>query len=613
MNAFLKKIMNLISYQENTDREIFFLRENDYDRKAAMQATQKESSNKTETNDSEKKLKAESSSSVDNGEKPRGTRRTPRKLKQSGVLKKESRKGKADSSAETDSKANAGKVCTRLAQNRAIVEQFYGLPENKDLVLREFTIGADPTQEALIIYFDGMVDRATLNSLLQDLMVFTREYSHHKETPAEYIMKNLLPGSQIKVLASFEEIFEAVNYGDSAFFFEGSDSAVVVETKGWDKRSVERPNNEQTITGPQESFVENLRSNTALIRKIIRSEKLYSDIFAVGTRIRSDLAVMYIKDLANPELVAEVKRRVSSIKTDFIIDTGMLEQLIEDHPYNLNAQALSTERPDRVAAALAEGRVAILLSGSPFVLVVPVTMYEALHTGEENYLRWQYGSFIRYVRTLSFYMALLLPGAYLAIVLYHQEMIPTELLLAIAGNRERVPFPTVVEMLLMEFAFELVREAGLRIPGIIGSTIGIVGALILGQAAVEANIVSPILVILVAATGLASFSIPSYSLAFTVRIYRFMYIFLGTMLGFYGITIGLFIQILLTVNLTSFGVPYLSPSGPRTHAGQDIVYRLPSFLDRRRPDYLNTQDDTRNPREPRGWVQKGSDDHAGKE
>lgn len=610
MKAIFKKLMNLISYQESTDREVFFLRENDYDR-MAMNATQ-ESGNGTEQK-GEKKPETGSLDSKDTDAKPnRRTPRTPRKIKQGGSLKKESRRGKPESSDEAERVGEADRLHIRLAQNRSKVEQIYGIPKNKDLVLREFTIGADPPQEAFIIYFDGLVDRATINSLLQDLMVFTREHSHYKEPPADYIMKNLLPGSQLKVLDSFKKVIEAVNYGDSAFFFEGSDSAVVVETKGWDKRSVDRPNNEQTITGPQESFVENLRSNTALIRKIIRSEKLYTELFAVGTRIRSDVAVMYIKDLANPELVTEVKRRVSSIKTDFITDTGMLEQLIEDHPYNLNSQALSTERPDRVAAALADGKVAILLSGSPFVLVVPVTMYEALHTGEESYLRWQYGSFIRYIRTISFYLALLLPGAYLAIVLYHQEMIPTELLLAIAGNRERVPFPTVVEMLMMEFAFELVREAGLRIPGIIGSTIGIVGALILGQAAVEANIVSPILVILVAATGLASFSIPSYSLAFTVRIYRFFYILLGSLLGFYGITIGLFIQILLTVNMTSFGVPYLSPSGPRTYAGQDVVYRLPPFLQRRRPDYLNTQDDVRNPREPRGWVQKGGDEHAGK-
>jgi spore germination protein KA len=328
-------------------------------------------------------------------------------------------------------------------------------------------------------------------------------------------------------------------------------------------------------------------------------------MLGVGRRLRSDAALMYIKDLANPGLVAEVRRRLNSIEVDFVTDVGMLEQLIEDSPYNLNPQTLSTERPDRVAAALAEGRVAVLLSGSPFALVVPATMYSQLHTGEETYLRWQYGTFLRYVRTLSFYLALLLPGSYLAIVLYHQEMVPTELLLAIAGNRERVPFPTVVEMLLMEFAFELVREAGLRIPGIIGSTIGIVGALILGQAAVQANIVSPILVILVAVTGLASFSIPSHSLAFAVRIYRFVYIFMGTMLGFYGITIVLFVQILLTVNLKSFGVPYLSPAGPRTHPGRDVVTRLPIFLDRRRPDYLNPQDDIRSQGDPRGWMKGG--------
>ncbi|KJS00718.1 MAG: hypothetical protein VR68_06420 [Peptococcaceae bacterium BRH_c4a] len=593
MKEILKNIIQLISYRESAGPEDFILEENLFDKKAVE-------SNQGGSGEPPIFAEKEGADSVNEG-------RDEGSSQSKGRVRSRRRKKGESSGEEPEQQSNGGdQVHGSLEQNRNRIDQIYGLPVNKDLIVRSFTMGTSPPTGGFAIFIDGLADRTTVNLLLQNLMVHTRMYCNNEGSPASYIMKNLLPGSQIRTLDSFKKIADSVNYGDTAFFFQGSAQAIVVETKGWERRAVSRPNVEQTISGPQESFVENLRVNTGLVRKIIRSEKLFTELFQIGARFPSDVAVMYLKDLANPQLVEEVKRRISSITVDYVNDIGILEQFIEDDPYSMNSQTLSTERPDRVAALLAEGKVAILLGGSPFALVVPVTMYSQMHTGEEVYLRWQYGTFLRYIRTISFYLALLLPGSYLAVVLYHQEMVPTELLLFIAGNREKVPFPTLVEMLLMEFSFELVREAGLRIPGIIGSTIGIVGALILGQTAVQANIVSPILVILVAVTGLASFSIPSYSLAFAVRIYRFFYIIMGSVLGFFGISIVLYVQILLTTNLKSFGVPYLSPTGPRTHSGPDIVFRLPIFMHRRRPDYLNPQDDIRMSQNPRGWVEEGN-------
>lgn len=499
-----------------------------------------------------------------------------------------------------------------LICNRKIIESLYGLPQNKDVVIREFELGTTPRLKAILVFMDGLTDKAIINHLLQSMMVFS-DVVLPAGNPAELLADNLLPGNQVKEACSFEDVLYAVNTGDSAFFLQGTDRALLVETKGMEHRTVERPNTEQTIRGPQDGFTETLRVNIALIRKHTRTAALTTEFFKVGERFPNDVAIMYVRDLANPSLVKEVKRRVKSIKIDFMPDSGMLEGLIEDQPYNLNPQTIATERPDRVASFLAEGKVAVLVDGSPQALVVPATMYAQLHTGEESYLRWPYGTFIRYVRTVAFYISFLLPGSYIAVVLFHQEMVPTDLLLAIAGNRERVPFPSVVELLLMELSFELVREAGVRIPGIIGTTIGIVGALILGQASVQANIVSPILVVLVAVTGLASFAVPNYSLSFTMRIYRFFYIFLGAMLGFFGITMGLFVQILLTVNVKSFGVPYLAPSGPRTLQGYDVLTRLPLFTHEKRPDYMNPQDVRRAPEISRGWVvEKGGDKGAGR-
>lgn len=622
MKDILAKLHKVISYQENPGREEFILKENQFDQQASgdqgRQSLPKASGvtadaggdnqarNNPGSDDKSEGCRKQHAAGGNAGSANR--MRRPRKTK---------RPGAEQPVADTpDNGTSCGgkefrKVSASLENNRRVIEKLYGVPVNNDLIIREFTVDTEPPVNSFIAYIDGLADRKTINSLLQDLMIFSGKTGEDPVRSVSSIMKRLLPGNQIKVFDSFEKIVDAVNYGDTAFFFEGLAKVLIVETKGWEARNVDRPQTEQTIIGPQEGFTENLRTNTAMIRRIIRSEKLYTEILRVGSRITNYVAVMYLEDLANPELVAEVKRRISGIRTDYIIDSGILEQYIEDSPYNINSQVISTERPDRVASYLAEGKVAVILSGSPHALVVPATMFAQLHTGEETYLRWQYGTFIRYIRTFSFYLALLLPGIYIAIVLYHQEMIPTELLLAIAGSRERVPFPTTVELLLLEFSFELVREAGVRIPGVIGNTVGIVGALILGQAAVQANIVSPILVILVAATGLGSFAIPSHSLAFAVRIYRFAYIFLGAVLGLYGIAVGLFVHIIWNASLKSFGVPYLAPAGPRTYTGGDVVWRMPVFNHRRRPDYVNPQDDIRMPEEPRKWLKEGGNDGGG--
>lgn len=544
-------------------------------------------------------------------DQPSSSRRVMKRPLRPAEAKKDEQRGRADSGHKLSAHEH---IHSSLQLNREAIRELYHLPVNKDIVIRNFVLGTTPPVKAFAVFVDGMTSGVVQNLLFQALMLFTGGMPPKEQKLVEYVKENLLPGNQVSVHHTYREALDAINFGETAIFLEGCASAITVETKGWEKRGVERPVIEQIIRGPQEGFGETLRVNTAMIRKKLKNENLMTEMIKIGKRNRMDVAVMYLRDLANPGLVAEVKRRINSIKADYIAESGVLEQFIEDSPYNLSPQTLATERPDRVVAALVEGRVCIMVDGNPFALVVPTTMFELLHTGEENYLRWQYGTFIRYVRTLSFYLALLLPGAYLAVVLFHHEMIPTELLLAIAGNRERVPFPSVVEVLLMEFAFELIREGSLRLPGIVGSTIGIVGALILGQAAVQANIVSPILVILVGVTGLASFSIPNYSLSFALRIYRFMYILLGASMGFFGITLGLAIQVVLTANLKSFGVPYLTPAGPRTYQGTDVVTRLPVFFNEKRPDYINPRDAIRQPEISRGWVKDkegGHNDRSG--
>jgi len=493
-----------------------------------------------------------------------------------------------------------GLVSRDLSINRKRIEELYHLPLSKDFVVRDFVIALKPPVEAFAVFMEGMADKNIINNaVLEPLMLWANMHDDRKDKNLlDLIKERILPGNQVDIYSDFQPVLEKINYGGTAIFVEGCEAALVVETKGWEHRAVGAPTIEQVVRGPHEAFVETLRVNTALIRKQLQTEDLVTEMTKVGLRSKVDVAVMYLRDVANPELVAEVRRRLTGLKVDHLADSGVLEQLIEDHPFMPAPQVLATERPDRVVSMLAEGRVAVLANGNPFVLVVPVTFFTLLHSPEDIYLRWPYGSVLRLTRLLSFFIALFLPGLYLAMFYHHQEMVPTELILAIAGARERVPFPTIVELILMEFSFELIREAGVRVPGVIGVTIGIIGALILGQAAVSAGIVSPILIIIVAVTGLANFSIPNFSLAFTVRLLRFVFIFLGTAFGFLGISAGFYLFLLMLTGMRSFGVSFLASAGQ----GRSVLLRKPVWEQELRPDFLQPLNKRSQPGISRNWV-----------
>jgi spore germination protein KA len=311
-----------------------------------------------------------------------------------------------------------------------------------------------------------------------------------------------------------------------------------------------------------------------------------------------------LKDIANPALVGEVKRRIESLDADYITGDGILEQFIEDNPYSIIPTILTTERPDRTASHIVEGKVAIVVEGTPFAKIAPVTAYSFIHSPEDSFMRWPFGTSLRFIRLFALFVTILLPGLYVAVTNFHQEMIPTDLLLAIVKAKENVPFPTVVEVILMELSFELIREAGIRIPGIIGNTLGIIGALILGQAAVQANIVSPVLVIVVAVTGLGNFAIPNYSLALALRIMRFFFILFAAALGFYGITIGVALFSAHFYSLKSFGVPFFAPIAPKTRKSKDVFTKLPAYEQELQPDYVNAQKVRRQPNVSRKWLEQ---------
>lgn len=542
------------------------------------------------------------------------------KKKEEFILQENQQEGKKQRSEKQDAKSDntnkqAPKISKTLTDNLDRIKDKYTIPTNGDIILREFSITVkDKTINAFAVMIDGMIDRKVVDDdILQPLMILSNlDIKGEKKDLAGFIRARILPHNQLIETQDFDKLIDQVNFGGIAIFVDGIDSAFVGDVKGFEHRAVEKPNTELVIRGSMEGFNESLRTNTALIRKRLKDENIIVENIEIGERGKTPCSMLYIKNIANESLVNEVRWRLQNVKIDYLLDSGELEQLIEDSTYMPLPQMVATERPDRVAAMLAEGRVAVVVNGSPFVLVMPITGTDLIHSSEDSYVRFSYANLLRFVRILAMILSLLLPGLYLAITNFHQEMIPTDLLLAIEASREKVPFPSVIEILIMEISFELIREAGIRIPGPIGPTLGIIGALILGQAAVAANIVSPILIIIVAVTGIGSFAIPNFSLAFSFRILRFVFIILASISGLLGISTGIFVLGLWLVRAKSFGVPFIARYAPVTAGGaNDQIVRLPIWKDERRPDYLNAKDRTKQQKISRKWAirdPKGGDD-----
>ena len=513
---------------------------------------------------------------------------------------------------EINSQKDPESVFPSLSINLDFLKVKYNTLINSDIVVREFTLTARNRQYgAFLIYIDGMVDTKIINDfVLEPLMLRNRANSYDgnetrvvseaisnnitvrkvkKFDLVDYIYNSLVPQNAVKKIKSFSDILADINMGNCLLFVDTIYTAFSIDAKGFKQRSVDSPKNETVIRGAQEAFTEAIRTNTSMIRRFVNNENLVIESLSVGKVTKTKCAVCYMKDIANDDLVAEVKYRLNNLDIDTIISSGQLEQLIEDNSKCSLPQMLSTERPDKAANHILSGRVVVIVNGSPYVLIMPCVFVDFLSSAEDPNLKFQYANLLKFVRLVAFFITLLLPGLYVAITNFHQEIIPTELLFAIVASRESVPFPIIVEILAMEISFELIREASLRVPSPIGTTIGIIGALILGQAAVEASIVSPILIIIIAITGITSFAIPDFYLSFHLRIARFLYIIAGFLAGFLGIGIVLFGHLILLCSLKSFGVSYLAPYIPAT-SKNNKAYFMPPFWNReKRPDFLNSK------------------------
>ena len=504
------------------------------------------------------------------------------------------------------------KVFQSINVNLEYIKVRFNSMINSDIKIREFTLNARNKQyQAFLVYIDGMINQDLMNNyILKPLMLKNTANSFDgnqnrilsevktnnitvrkvkKFDIVEYISNCLLPQNTIKEFSKFDDIANGINSGNCALFIDTIDIAFDIEVKGFQQRSLGNPNNEIIIRGSQVGFTENLRTNTSLIRRYINNENLVIESVEVGKISKTSCAICYLKNVANSDLVAEVRYRINNLSIDYLISSGQLEQLIQDADSPSLPQMIATERPDRTSSLLFDGRIAIIVNGSPYVLVVPAVFSDFIASPEDFNLRHQYSNFMRTLRIVALGFSLLLPGIYMAITNFHQELIPTELLYTIISARETVPFPVLFEILIMELSFELIREASIRVPSPIGSTIGIVGALILGQAAVDASIVSPILIIIVSFTAICSFSIPDFSLGFHFRIMRFIYILLGAMAGFLGIAAGICVHLIILNNLKSFGVSYLGKSIFKHNKAGNGIILSPAYHRENRSEFLKVK------------------------
>ncbi|OKL35677.1 spore germination protein [Domibacillus mangrovi] len=474
-----------------------------------------------------------------------------------------------------------------LSKNLEDIKRITG--NSPDIVIRKVKIGHHATHEAAVLFVKGLVDSQTVNDLLIE-SIMKNSHLHkklHLQDIVDVITNEVIPLGQVQSMRNQEEVVNSLMAGNTIILIEGINEALTAGTQGGEKRSIQEPTTHVSITGSKEGFTESNETNIAMVRRLIKSPDLWMESMTIGKRTKTDVSIMYLKGIAKDDIVHEVRTRLKKINVDGILDSGYIEQLIEDETITIFPTTEHTERPDMIAGNLLEGRIAIFVNGTPFVIIVPAIFVGFFQTVEDYSIRFDIANAFRFLRVIAFLISLIGPALYVAATTFHQEMIPSTLVFIVAAQRESVPFPAVVEALIMEITFEILREAGVRMPKAIGSTVSIVGALVIGQAAVQAGIVSPAMVIIVSITAIASFATPAYSMAISARLIRFVFIICAATFGFYGLLLALLMMIVHLCSLRSFGVPYMTPFAPffPSHF-KETFFRRPLWAMKERPQLI---------------------------
>ncbi|MCQ6557984.1 spore germination protein [Paenibacillus mendelii] len=510
------------------------------------------------------------------------------------------RKGSArQSDTYTSTKGKGGKQTDKVepltadldVNARVIGDRLGG---SLDIVLRELRSAGKESIRLIVVYIDSIVDhRMIQEGILSPLadspippldLQDSGQDNNRQGSIIVGIAKHILSIGTIRSITTIEEALEALLGGSCLILAESEQTALAADVSGGEQRAVTEASTQTVIRGPQHSFTENCMTNIGLLRRIIRSSELRIHCLYIGRHTNTRIAVVYIEGIADAGVVNEMNRRLRAIDIDGVLESGYVEEFIQDKTFTPFPTLMNVERPDVVAAGLLEGQVAVIVDGTPFVLLAPVTFFKFFQSAEDYYQRYDISTFLRMLRHFAFVVSMLLPATYIAVTTFHQEMLPTTLLISLAAQREGVPFPALAEALLMEITFEVLREAGVRMPRAIGPAISIVGALVLGQAAVQAGLVSPAMVIAVSFTAISNFVTPQFNIAIAARLIRFSLMLLAGALGFFGIITGIIVVLTHLAGLRSFGVPYMTPAAPLLPSSlKDILIRVPRWAMSTRP------------------------------
>ena len=484
---------------------------------------------------------------------------------------------------------DATSLLSVLSRNLDVFRYRLGAPGNADVLIRRFRSGAF---DSAVIAIDGMVNTQMVDeNILKPCMDLPEDAGEdvHPQTRVSFLMEHAVSVLPMKMKDNVDEIIADVLGGQCALLCEGCAVACVMDARGFEKRTIGRPEAERVVLGPHESFSESIRTNITLLRRIVQREELTTEFISAGGAMKTRCALLYLRGTADEAMAQRIRARLESCCYDFPLTTGEVEQLIEENPWSLLPQCVRTERPDRAASFLAEGQIVVLTDGSPAALGAPATIYHQLHTPDDASMRWQYGTFLRIVRLIGMLLHVFLPGVYLAVLRFHQELLSPMLLTSVYETSSRVPIPVFLEALLMTLAFDLINEAGLRAPGAMGNALGIVSGLILGQSAVSADIVSPLLLIVVAASGLGGFCVPSYALSIGLKLVQLILLCAGAAGGLYAMTLALGTLLCALCAMQSVGSPLTAPLTPPRRGNPDVFLRLPMKYQKARAFFADSE------------------------
>ncbi|WP_375373940.1 spore germination protein [Paenibacillus sp. S150] len=445
--------------------------------------------------------------------------------------------------------------------------------KSTDLVFRFLEIGPF---SAAIIFIEGFGNpRFLIEAIHRDLFLFDQLRSDQPEESLRLLQERTITLGKVGEARTFSQVEAEILSGNSIIYIQGASAALSAGTETLKQRGVEEASSQSVVRGPREGFNESLRENTALVRRRIQNSRLRVEQRKLGEQTQTPVAIMYIEGNADTQVLEELRRRLDAAKLDSVLESNYIEEMIQSPRYSPFPTVYNTERPDVIASALLEGRIAIFVEGTPFVLVVPALLVQFFQSSEDYYQRSDFASLVRLLRYFCFALALLTPSFYIAITTFQQEMIPTTLLISLIGQREGIPFPAFLEAFIMEVTFEILREAGIRLPKSIGQSVSIVGTLVIGQAAVEAGLVSAAMVIVVSITAIANFALPAFNVGISVRMLRFVLMAIAASFGMYGMVIAMIILGLHLCSLESMGVPYMTSFAPMRWSSQkDTFLRL---------------------------------------